>query len=104
MNAVLAACLLAVVATVSGTQVVSTIGGSQLYYAAPSALSSGYQYQYVAQPSHYQYVAHQPVVSSSNVVSSSVPVTYASSAVLPSTYAYSGYPYALNYGYGYLKK
>jgi hypothetical protein len=118
MNAVAAAVLLAIVATCSAT--VYTTGytgyGSQYYY--PSA-----GVQYVAPTTNYGYgYAHQPVVSSSSVVAQSVPVSYASSAVVPTTYAntysnaYSNaygnvyglhYPqaYGYNYGtYGYLKK
>ncbi|CAL8071985.1 unnamed protein product [Orchesella dallaii] len=97
MNAVAAAVLLALVAACSGTGVVSTLGGSQLLYQPSLGYSSGYQY--VLPSSQYQY-QYQPVVSSSNVVSSaSVPLTYASSAgVIPSTY-YGNY--GLNYPYVY---
>ncbi|ODN00325.1 hypothetical protein Ocin01_06358 [Orchesella cincta] len=99
MNAIVAAVLLAVVATCSGTGVVSTLGGSQLYYPSTLGYSSGYQYVLPQSQYQYQYV-QQPIVSSSNVVSSaSVPVTYASSAgVIPSTY-YGNY--GLNYPYVY---
>jgi hypothetical protein len=94
---------MAVVATVSGTSVVSTLGGSSLYYSA----SPSVQYQYV-QPSNvqYQYVQQPYVASSSAVVHNSVPVTYAAASYPSASYlGYSPYYSYGTYGYtGLLKK